>query len=143
MGVVTHIPDPRQQMCLPHHDNSHVGELPSSASAANTERADPEALQLGQRPPHRAAAGAGNASDAEDLVLALDEAASNAVTHGSTLGSTGQITIHASQVEHVVLLAVTDQGRWVLPTRNDRDAMVNARGLEIIGSLVTPSSSCQ
>lgn len=75
-------------------------------------------------------------SDVDDLVLALDEAASNAVSHGAVTSPRTQITIHASQVEQVILLSVTDQGRWIRPQHHDGQGKVSGRGLEIIGMLV-------
>ena len=71
------------------------------------------------------------AGDAKDILLAVWEAATNAVEHGSRDG--GTVTVSASIVGDRVLIEVVDDGRWQEPRRRENRGL----GLRVIRSLMT------
>jgi anti-sigma regulatory factor (Ser/Thr protein kinase) len=71
------------------------------------------------------------AGDAKDILLAVWEAATNAVEHGSRDG--GTVTVSASIVGDRVLIEVVDDGRWQEPRQRENRGL----GLPVIRSLMT------
>ena len=71
------------------------------------------------------------ADDARDILLAVWEAATNAVEHGHREG--GTVTLHGAIVGDRVRIEVADEGSWQEPReREDRGL-----GLRVIRSLMT------
>ena len=71
------------------------------------------------------------AVDARDILLAVWEAATNAVEHGSRDG--GTVTLSASIVGDRVCIEITDDGRWQEPRARENRGL----GLRVIRSLMT------
>ena len=71
------------------------------------------------------------AGDAKDILLAVWEAATNAVEHGGRDG--GTVTVSASIVGDRVLIEVGDDGRWQEPRERENRGL----GLRVIRSLMT------
>ena len=67
--------------------------------------------------------------EADDLVLAINEAIANAIDHAYGL-RTGAVLVEAELAGGEVIVTISDQGRWEEPARQ------TGRGFELMGSLV-------
>ncbi len=65
----------------------------------------------------------------EDLILAVGEAATNAIEHGNRSNSSLQVTVEARLRNDQLEIVVTDEGQWVVPTESHG---LRGRGLELL-----------
>jgi anti-sigma regulatory factor (Ser/Thr protein kinase) len=79
-------------------------------------------------------AGTGMAAElVGDVAVAVNEAVTNAVTHGSGMDPTNTVQVEASNTADALIVSVTDPGRW-LPGL-ERDPTLGGRGFRIMERL--------
>ncbi len=78
--------------------------------------------------------GAGVATDvAPDIVIAVNEAASNSMVHAyASVQERGHVRVALTVDEHEVTAVVFDDGQW-----RERDDRHDGRGLELMAALMT------
>jgi anti-sigma regulatory factor (Ser/Thr protein kinase) len=71
--------------------------------------------------------------ECEDLILAMGEAATNAVEHGNRSNASHNVLVTANLRNDQVDLVITDEGQWVLPQSSNG---LRGRGLDLMKVLV-------
>ncbi len=69
---------------------------------------------------------------AHDILLAVSEAVTNAIEHGSRRDAGKLVTVRASVCDETVTATVSDSGRWIHPAPHAASLTQRGRGLIII-----------
>jgi anti-sigma regulatory factor (Ser/Thr protein kinase) len=71
-----------------------------------------------------------------DILLAVGEAVTNSVEHGSQLDPAQQVSIRASICDEILTVTVSDRGSWIDPSKpSAMPSRDRGRGLFLIGEL--------
>lgn len=71
-----------------------------------------------------------------DILLAVGEAATNAIEHGSRLDATQVVSVRASVRDEIVTVTVSDRGCWINPSKSPATpSRHRGRGLYLINEL--------
>ncbi|MDD4867448.1 MAG: ATP-binding protein, partial [Mycobacterium sp.] len=70
-----------------------------------------------------------------DILLATDEAVTNAIEHGSHEPPRGTVSVEAFAREETVAVTVSDTGQWLADSSASRRTKRRGRGLTLMGGL--------